>query len=152
MNDEKRRAIEECLKINDGIVKVKFVGIIDKLFKRIVTQKSNPHSDIPKFSHYFKCYFEPARKIHECGDYSGAISLYKEAVESGSQLACFILSQYYLHGIGVDQNNNEFISLLKRGGVVRDDCIPFYREFVNHGFSEKASLDLSLSLLSNQFN
>ena len=142
MNDEKRRAIEECRKINDVICEVKFVGMIDKLFKRIVTQKPNPHSDIPKLSHLIKCYFEPAQKKHECGDYSGAMSLYKEAIESGSQLACFILSQYYLHGVGVKQDTREFLCLLERGGMIRDDCVPIYREFVNRDFSEKASLDM----------
>ena len=152
MNDEKRRTIEECLKINDVICELKLPGMMGKLFKRIVTQKPNPYSDIPKLSHLIKCYFEPARKKHECGDYSGAMTLYKEAVESGSQLACFILSQYYLHGVGVKQDKNEFLCLLDRGGVIRDGCAPIYREFVNRDFSEKASLDLSLSLLSNQFN
>ena len=152
MNDEKRRAIEECRKINDVICEVKFSGMMGKLLKRIVTQKPNPHSDIPQLSHLIKCYFEPARKKHECGDYSGAMTLYKEAVESGSQLACFILSQYYLHGVGVKQDTREFLCLLERGGMIRDDCVPIYREFVNRDFSEKASLDLSLSLLSNQFN
>ena len=152
MNDEKRRAIEECRKINDAICEVKFSGMMGKLFKRIATQKPNPHSDIPQLSHLIKCYFEPAQKKHECGDYSGAMSLYKEAVESGSQLACFILSQYYLHGVGVKQDTKEFLCLLMKGGVIRDDCVPIYREFVNRDFSRKASLDLNVSLLLNIIN
>ena len=149
MNDEKRRAIEECRKINDVLVEVKFAGMMGKLFKIFVTQKSNPHSDIPMFSHLIKSYFEPAMKKHESGDYCGAMKLYKEAIESGSQLACFILSQYYVHGVGVEQDKKEFLSLLERGGIIRDGCIPIYSVLVNSGFSKKISLNLEMSLLLN---
>ena len=137
--------MEECRKIDDVICEVKYVGMMDKVFKRFVTQKPNPHSDIPQFSHYFKSYFEPARKKHECGDYSGAMTLYKEAVESGSQLACFILSQYYLQGIGVERDISRFFSLLEKGGVIRDDHIDVYRSIVSNGFFGGISLDLNIN-------
>ena len=111
MNEEIQRGIEESRKINTIIEDVKVPGGLDKI--RMLFGRKKIPSDIPVLSEFVHEYFEPAQKMHERGDYSGAVHVYERAVEKGSQLGCFVLSQYYLHGLGVERNVWKYNLLLK---------------------------------------
>ena len=141
MNEDIQRGIEESRKINTIIEDVKVPGGLDKI-RKLFGRKKIP-SDIPVLSEFVQEYFEPAQKMHERGDYSGAVHVYERAVSKGSQLGCFVLSQYYLHGLGVEKDLGKYLSLLEEGGVIRDGCVSsVYRVLVNEGFSETVELNL----------
>jgi len=141
VNYQMTQIIEECRKINVYISEVKFPGIKNKLVKAFKGAK--PRSDIPIFTNLIKVYFEPAMKRYNAGDYCGAIKLFEEAVDVGSQLACYVLSQFYLYGIGVEKDYKRFLSLTGKGGIIRDDCLYIYKRFTFPDYSKNMSLDLS---------
>ena len=132
MNDDMMRAARVCCEINSPVCSVVFPGFMSSVLK--VFKSTIIPSEISTISHYSKEYFEPAQKMHEVGNYSGAVEVYEKAVSAGSSLACFILSQYYLQGIGVERDISRFFSLLEKGGVIRDDHIDVYRSIVSNGF------------------
>ena len=140
MDEGKTKAIKEAQKIISAFCEVKMPGAINKLFGLFKTTR--PHSDIPMLSHLIKNYFESARERHDCGDYSGAVKIYKEAAEAGSQLARLILTQYYLLGLGEERDVKFYLLLLEKVGDITDGCARVYSTFVNTGFYEKTSLDL----------
>ena len=141
MNEQFTQTIEEYRKINTTVTDVLIPNMMNKM-RNLFKTKERPCSDIPVLSHLIECFFQQAQKKHERGDYSGAISLYKKAADEGSQLACLILSQYYLFGVGVKRDFDQISSLIKKGGTIQDSCFALYRPFVNFVFSGKVNLDL----------
>ena len=145
MNEQLTQTVEEYRKINTTVSGVKLPGRMSNAWNKLKARK-RPRSDIPVLSHLIECFFQQAKEKHEHGDYSGAISLYEKAADEGSQLACLILSQYYLFGVGVKRDFDQFSSVIKKGGTIQDSCFAIYRPFINFGFSGKVNLDLRVSL------
>ena len=141
MNCDMMKSARVCCEINGSVCDVTFPGFMNSVLK--VFKPTIVPSEISSLSRYRKEYIEPAKKMHEAGNYSGAVEFYEKAVSAGSSLACFILSQYYLQGIGVGRDISRFFSLLEKGGVIRDDYIDVYRSIVSNGFFGDTSLDLN---------
>ena len=151
MDDERRAAIEDFKRISSVSVEVKLPRAMDRFVRVFKSQRKPLYTKYHWLFEYIDKCLDPAWKMHDRGHYSEAIDVLREKGSHQLELSSLILSQYYLRGIGVEKDKTQFISLLKKIGTLTDDYVYLFKALVNRGFSDKVSLDLSVSVFKCVF-